>query len=83
MRITVMWPDGWTDVARSWEALEDQIRRDQFRHYGRLQFRREMRDRARIWNGTGRQVRVLGSSRRFLESLSRAGFFVLVVDSVA
>lgn len=81
MKITVRWPDGYSDSAPTWRELEDQIRREQWTTYTRHQFRHEMRDRARLWSGLDRRVRVHSTSRRFIESLAAAGMFTLEVIS--
>lgn len=44
----VIWPDGCLDTARTWLALFDRVRRDQWHGYTRKEFRRELARRAGI-----------------------------------
>lgn len=48
----VIWPDGCLDTARTWLALFDRVRRDQWHEYTRKQFRSELARRTEVMTGT-------------------------------
>lgn len=75
--ITLLWPDGAITTGATYREVEDAIRAEQWSPYGtRFTFRRAMAKRAGIWSAT--RVGVLGSSRRFINSLADAEMFMIV-----
>jgi len=67
---TIIWSNGHTDRAETWQGLMDLVRADQWREYDEQTFRAEMAKRALIWNGT--EIDMGAPPKRFFEELERA-----------
>lgn len=71
----IIFPSGHRYAADTWADLERQLRANGWNPESERKFRKEYRNRARVWSGT--EIALESSSREFFEDLERAGLVMI------
>lgn len=81
-KITVTWWDGSTTTGATWAEVERALRAAQWVEYpSRLDFRLDMRHRAKVWNGVRPSIE-RASSEDFLRALEASSMCRIDVEQI-
>lgn len=76
---TVSWSDGSRSSARTWEALEQAVRKAQWHRWSEDDFREVMQKRAWRWSRT--RISIDGNAAEFFAELERARLVAIESDT--
>lgn len=77
--VRIRWPDGHSETADHWAALEEQVWRGQWQFLpSRDAFRAELAHRSAVWSDT--PIETTGSAEAFFRELERAGMLTIITE---
>jgi hypothetical protein len=83
MMKAIVWADGARVTGKTWQAVEDAMRQDDFQSEGRLtpmKYRKELCERAAVWADLDGMPEHRGSSEEFLRRMQDYGMLQVIEE---